>query len=111
MYVLSVEDIDLMIMLASQNKSLSEVGRHETQMDKLIKMGIIRPGGGVLVLTELGLKTANALLGRCMGSTQDTPLEAEAVNAVNEAATEEPAEAATDNESDAPDEASALETA
>ena len=45
MYVLSVEDIDLMIMLANNQKVLSEVGRHEKQMDKLIKMGIIRQIG------------------------------------------------------------------
>lgn len=94
MYVLSVEDIDLMIMLASQHTTLSEIGRHEKQMDKLIAMGILRPGGGVLALTELGLKTANALLGRCLGSSLDTPLEAEtAIIAESEAATEATAEA------------------
>ena len=94
MYVLSVEDIDLMIMLASQNKVLSETGRHEKQMDKLISMGIIRPGGGVLMLTELGLKTANALLGRCLGSSQDMPVEAEARLAAEDEAPAETRETA-----------------
>ena len=106
MYVLSVEDIDLMIMLANNQKVLSEVGRHEKQMDKLIKMGIIRPGGGVLALTELGHKTANALLGRCLGSTMDAPIEA-GTSPVEESNTE----AATETAAPADDaEASALET-
>ncbi len=74
MHVLSVEDIDLMIMLVDEKKSLSELVRHEKQMDKLITMGIIRPGGGVLALTDLGYKTANGLLGRCLGSVVDGPL-------------------------------------
>ena len=73
MYVLSVEDIDLMIALASNDKLPSEFVRHEKQMDKLIRMGIIRPGGGVLALTALGYKTANGLMGRCLGSTVDGP--------------------------------------
>lgn len=73
MYVLSVEDIDLMIALASNNKLPSELVRHEKQMDKLICMGIIRPGGGVLALTELGYKTAHGLMGRCLGSMVDGP--------------------------------------
>ncbi len=73
MYVLSVEDIDLMIALASNNKLPSELVRHEKQMDKLICMGIIRPGGGVLALTELGYKTAYGLMGRCLGSVVDGP--------------------------------------
>lgn len=64
MYVLSVEDIDLMIALVNNDKLPSEFVRHEKQMDKLIRMGILRPGGGVLALTELGYKTANALMGR-----------------------------------------------
>ena len=63
MRVLSVEDIDLMITLVSSQKVLNDVGRHLPQLDKLITMGIIRPGGGVLALTELGQKTAHALLG------------------------------------------------
>jgi len=73
MYVLSVEDIDLMIALANNQKLPSEVIRHEKQMDKLISMGIIRPGGGVLALTELGHKTARGLMGRCLGSMVDGP--------------------------------------
>ena len=110
MYVLSVEDIDLMIMLASQHTTLSEIGRHEKQMDKLIAMGILRPGGGVLALTELGLKTANALLGRCLGSSVDTPLEAEAaVIAESEAAAEPAAETETSAEAAAEGDAPALE--
>ncbi len=74
MHVLSVEDIDLMIMLVDNAKLPSEVVRHEKQMDKLISMGIIRPGGGVLALTDLGYKTANGLLGRCLGSVVDGPV-------------------------------------
>lgn len=74
MNVLSVEDIDLMIALVDNQKLPSELVRHEKQMDKLICMGIIRPGGGVLALTELGYKTANGLLGRCLGSTVDGPV-------------------------------------
>lgn len=73
MYVLSVEDIDLMIALVNNDKLPSEFVRHEKQMDKLIRMGILRPGGGVLALTELGYKTANALMGRCLGSNVDGP--------------------------------------
>lgn len=73
MHVLSVEDIDLMIALASNEKLPSELIRHEKQMDKLISMGIIRPGGGVLALTELGYKTAYGLMGRCLGSIVDGP--------------------------------------
>ncbi len=78
MHVLSVEDIDLMIALASNNKLPSEVIRHEKQMDKLICMGIIRPGGGVLALTELGYKTAYGLMGRCLGSIVDGPTQPQA---------------------------------
>jgi hypothetical protein len=74
MRVLSVEDIDLMITLVSSQKVLSDAGRHGAQLDKLISMGIIRPGGGVLALTELGQKTAHALLGRSLGSLQDATL-------------------------------------
>ena len=74
MRVLSVEDIDLMITLVSSHKVLSDAGRHGAQLDKLITMGIIRPGGGVLALTELGQKTAHALLGRSLGSLQDATL-------------------------------------
>jgi hypothetical protein len=37
-------------------------------------MGIIRPGGGVLALTELGQKTAHALLGHSLGSSRDSTL-------------------------------------
>ena len=73
MYVLSVEDIDLMIALVNKDKLPSEFIRHEKQMDKLIRMGILRPGGGVLALTELGYKTANGLMGRCLGSNVDGP--------------------------------------
>ena len=73
MYVLSVEDIDLMIALVNNDKLPSEFIRHEKQMDKLIRMGILRPGGGVLALTELGYKTANGLMGRCLGSNVDGP--------------------------------------
>jgi hypothetical protein len=73
MYVLSVEDIDLMIALVNNDKLPSEFVRHEKQMDKLIRMGILRPGGGVLALTELGYKTANALMGRCLGTNLDGP--------------------------------------
>ena len=74
MRVLSVEDIDLMITLVSSHKVLSDAGRHGAQLDKLITMGIIRPGGGVLALTDLGQKTAHALLGRSLGSLQDATL-------------------------------------
>jgi len=74
MRVLSVEDIDLMITLVSSQKVLNDAGRHGAQLDKLISMGIIRPGGGVLALTELGQKTAHALLGRSLGSLQDATL-------------------------------------
>lgn len=74
MRVLSVEDIDLMITLVSSQKVLRDAGRHEQQLDKLISMGIIRPGGGVLALTELGQKTAHALLGHSLGSSQDATL-------------------------------------
>ena len=74
MRVLSVEDIDLMITLVSSQKVLNDAGRHRPQLDKLITMGIIRPGGGVLALTELGQKTAHALLGRSLGSLQDATL-------------------------------------
>ena len=74
MRVLSVEDIDLMITLVSSHKVLSNAGRHGAQLDKLITMGIIRPGGGVLALTDLGQKTAHALLGRSLGSLQDATL-------------------------------------
>jgi hypothetical protein len=74
MRVLSVEDIDLMITLVSSQKMLNDAGRHRPQLDKLISMGIIRPGGGVLALTELGQKTAHALLGRSLGSLQDATL-------------------------------------
>ena len=74
MRVLSVEDIDLMITLVSSQKALKDAGRHGAQLDKLISMGIIRPGGGVLALTELGQKTAHALLGRSLGSLQDATL-------------------------------------
>jgi hypothetical protein len=74
MRVLSVEDIDLMITLVSSQKVLSDAGRHGAQLDKLITMGIIRPGGGVLALTDLGQKTAHALLGRSLGSLQDSTL-------------------------------------
>jgi len=74
MRVLSVEDIDLMITLVTSQKLLSDAGRHGAQLDKLITMGIIRPGGGVLALTDLGKKTANALLGRSLGSSQDATL-------------------------------------
>ena len=73
MYVLSVEDIDLMIALVNKDTLPSELIRHEKQMDKLICMGILRPGGGVLALTELGYKTANGLMGRCLGSIVDGP--------------------------------------
>jgi len=72
--VLSVKDIDLMITLVSSQKVLSDAGRHGAQLDKLISMGMIRPGGGVLALTDLGQKTANALLGRSLGSSQDATL-------------------------------------
>ena len=82
MRVLSVEDIDLMITLVSSQKVLNDAGRHGPQLDKLISMGIIRPGGGVLALTELGQKTALALLGRSLGSSQDATL---AVAPVDEA--------------------------
>lgn len=82
MRVLSVEDIDLMITLVSSQKVLRDAGRHGPQLDKLISMGIIRPGGGVLALTELGHKTALALLGRSLGSSQDATL---AVAPVDEA--------------------------
>lgn len=78
MHVLSVEDIDLMISLATNDKLPSELIRHEKQMDKLISMGIIRPGGGVLALTELGYKTAYGLLGRCLGSNVDGPVRPQA---------------------------------
>ncbi len=81
MHVLSVEDIDLMIMLVDNAKLPSEVVRHEKQMDKLISMGIIRPGGGVLALTDLGYKTANGLLGRCLGSVVDGPVRPGAASA------------------------------
>ena len=74
MRVLSVEDIDLMITLVSSQKVLNDAGRHRPQLDKLISMGIIRPGGGVLALTDLGQKTAHALLGRSLGSLQDATL-------------------------------------
>jgi len=74
MRVLSVEDIDLMITLVSSQKVLKVAGRHEQQLDKLISMGIIRPGGGVLALTELGQKTAHALLGHSLGSSRDSTL-------------------------------------
>ena len=74
MRVLSVEDIDLMITLVSSQKVLNDAGRHGPQLDKLITMGIIRPGGGMLALTELGQKTAHALLGRSLGSLQDATL-------------------------------------
>ena len=74
MRVLSVKDIDLMITLVSSQKVLSDAGRHGAQLDKLISMGMIRPGGGVLALTDLGQKTANALLGRSLGSSQDATL-------------------------------------
>ena len=97
MHVLSVEDIDLMLMLVDDKKSLSELVRHEKQMDKLITMGIIRPGGGVLALTELGYKTANGLLGRCLGSVVDGPLRSGAAktpaSASQAPATEEPVHA------------------
>jgi len=61
MRVLSVEDIDLMITLVSSQKVLNDAGRHRPQLDKLISMGIIRPGGGVLALTELGQKNSACL--------------------------------------------------
>ena len=80
MRVLSVEDIDLMITLVSSQKVLNDAGRHRPQLDKLITMGIIRPGGGVLALTELGQKTAHALLGRSLGSLQDATLAEVAVD-------------------------------
>lgn len=80
MRVLSVEDIDLMITLVSSQKVLKDAGRHDQQLDKLITMGIIRPGGGVLALTELGQKTAHALLGRSLGSSQDATLAEAAVD-------------------------------
>ena len=93
MYVLSVEDIDLMIALVNNDKLPSEFVRHEKQMDKLIRMGILRPGGGVLALTELGYKTANALMGRCLGSNVDGP---------PQPATTQTAEAVANPETDAP---------
>ncbi|MFM8468110.1 MAG: hypothetical protein ACKOAO_11175 [Oxalobacteraceae bacterium] len=98
MYVLSVEDIDLMIALANNGKLPSEFIRHEKQMDKLIYMGILRPGGGVLALTELGYKTANALMGRCLGSNIDGPPQPVA---------NKHAQAMVDPESDTSDDASA----
>jgi len=109
MRVLSVEDIDLMITLVSSQKVLNDVGRHRPQLDKLITMGIIRPGGGVLALTELGQKTAHALLGRSLGSLQDatlaevpvdeaTPADASSHEAAAEAET---SEAATGNDTPA----------
>jgi hypothetical protein len=111
MRVLSVEDIDLMITLVSSQKVLKVAGRHEQQLDKLISMGIIRPGGGVLALTELGQKTAHALLGHSLGSSRDstladapvdeappldTPPQAAAVPAAAEPAADVTAETATE---------------
>ena len=114
MRVLSVEDIDLMITLVSSQKVLNDAGRHRPQLDKLISMGIIRPGGGVLALTELGQKTAHALLGRSLGSLQDatladapvdeaTPADASSHEATAdaEAAEADTAEAATGNDTPA----------
>lgn len=116
MNVLSVEDIDLMIALVDNQKLPSEVVRHEKQMDKLICMGIIRPGGGVLALTDLGYKTANGLLGRCLGSTVDGPVgpsakavastfvssaHPEATRAADDAGTEALSEPGAESESDA----------
>ena len=109
MRVLSVEDIDLMITLVSSQKVLNDAGRHRPQLDKLITMGIIRPGGGVLALTELGQKTAHALLGRSLGSLQDATLaevpvaDASSHEAVAEAeaAEAESSEAATGNDTPA----------
>ena len=105
MHVLSVEDIDLMIALASNEKLPSELIRHEKQMDKLISMGIIRPGGGVLALTELGYKTAYGLMGRCLGSIVDGPTQPQtAVSApavTDSAETSENLTAATDDAGDA----------
>ncbi len=92
MYVLSVEDIDLMIALAINDTLPSEFVRHEKQMDKLIRMGIIRPGGGVLALTALGYKTANGLMGRCLGSIVDGPTQPQpepAIPAATRVATDE----------------------
>ena len=89
MYVLSVEDIDLMIALVNNDKLPSEFIRHQKQMDKLISMGIIRPGGGVLALTELGFKTANGLMGRCLGSNVDGPLRPTAATAAQTMASDE----------------------
>jgi hypothetical protein len=95
MRVLSVEDIDLMITLVSSQKVLNDAGRHGAQLDKLISMGIIRPGGGVLALTDLGQKTAHALLGRSLGSLQDATL---ADAPVDEAPTADASDAATGND-------------
>jgi len=89
MYVLSVEDIDLMIALVNNDKLPSEFIRHQKQMDKLISMGIIRPGGGVLALTELGYRTANGLMGRCLGSNVDGPLRPTAATAAQTLASDE----------------------
>jgi len=104
MRVLSVEDIDLMITLVSSQKVLNDVGRHRPQLDKLITMGIIRPGGGVLALTELGQKTAHALLGRSLGSLQDATLAEVPVDEATPAdasSHEAAAEAATGNDTPA----------
>ena len=76
MDVLSVEDIDLMIELSKSRGAVKNPDNKQKQIDKLIRMGIIRPSGKKQYgLTELGEKTAIALQAKEYVPGQDSKVE------------------------------------